>query len=311
MDTLYTALKNYGRLKNNIRLANFTTFKIGGPAKYFIEVKETEKLISLLNFLSQEGISYFLLGGGSNILFKDEEYDGVVIRVKTNHLESNSTVAKADAGVLLSAIVNLASKNSFAGMEWGVGVPGTIGAAVRGNAGAMGKETSNCVSKVTVWRSGEILEIAAKDCNFSYRESIFKHNGDVVLAADYSFVPGDKAKIMEAMQGYIKQRAGRYPAEPSAGSFFKNIDIKNWPGDIAKLPELFKERGKVPVGWCVEQVQMKGFAVGGAKVSDEHGNFIVNFNNASQKDVLAVVEAVQGKVYNKFGVQLEPEVEII
>jgi len=157
----------------------------------------------------------------------------------------------------------------------------------------------------------EIIELNNAECEFAYRESVFKKNSDIILRVWLKLEKGEKPEILKAVQGYLKQRTGKYPAYPSAGSFFKNIDLKDWPGDIKDLPELFRERGKVPVGWLVEQVNLKGFSVGGAKVSNEHGNFIINFAEATQSDILQLVEIVKEKVYNKFKVELEPEVEII
>lgn len=305
-------LKKYGKVKLKESLAKHTTFKIGGVAHFFIEVVEEGKLVDLLNFLQSEGISYFVLGGGSNILFSDEEFEGVIIKLKTSVLKfQNDDEIVVDAGVLLSQVVTLALQNKLSGMEWGVGIPGTVGGAVRGNAGAMGKETSDCVARVKVWRDGEIFELEKSECEFGYRESTFKSNQDIILSVVFKLIPGHEQEIKEAMQTYLKQRTGRYPIFPSAGSFFKNIDVNKWSGKKEDLPAIFWERGKIPVGWLVEQAEMKGFTVGGAKVSDEHGNFIVNFSSGNQADVLAVVETVKEKVYNKFGIELESEVEII
>ncbi len=312
MQEIYNQLKTFGQLKTNTPLSKYTTFNIGGPAQFLVNATEEEKLIELLNFLSGEGLEFFVLGGGSNLLFPDNGFDGVVIKVSTNKIENteNNTITTA-AGTPLSSIVNAASKSELTGMEWAVGIPGTVGGAIRGNAGAMGKEIANCLKSVTVWQNGEIKEMSNEECGFKYRGSNFKDNNAIVLSATFEFKPGDKSEIMQAVQMYIKQRTGRYPNFPSAGSFFQNINIKDWPGDTNELPELFRERGKVPVGWLIEQCNLKGHAVGGAKISDEHGNFIINFNNATQADVLKVVEEAQTQVYNKFKVNLEPEVEII
>ncbi len=321
MQEYYQQLKEFGHVRLNEPLSKHTTFKIGGPADFFIEVNEVAKLTKLLNFLNSEGISWFVLGGGSNILFKDENFEGVVIKIKTtdhrltlglssDRKQTMDTII-ADSGVLLSQIVNLAVQNNLSGMEWGVGIPGTVGGAVRGNAGAMGYDTSRVVEKVEVWRDGEVLILNNNECGFFYRGSDFKKNGGVILRAWFKLVPGEKQSIVNEVGRFLQQRQGRYPTFPSAGSFFQNIDIDKWPGDTKNLPEIFVERKKIPVGWLVEQCNLKGYTVGGAKVSDEHGNFVVNFKEATQAEILAVVETVQEKVYNKFGVELKPEVEII
>lgn len=307
----YKELKKYGRIHLKEVLAKHTTFKIGGEANFFIEIDEEEKLIALLNFLRAENIKYFVLGGGSNILFSDQVFEGVIINIKTKKILVENNIIEVQSGLPLAQVVNLALEKKLSGMEWGVGIPGTVGGAVRGNAGAMGRETSNCIYKVRVWRDGEIFELNNQECQFGYRESIFKSNQDIILAAFFQLTPGEEQSIKEMMQKYLQQRTGRYPSFPSAGSFFKNIEVSKWSGKKEDLPALFWERGKIPVGWLVEQVGMKGYTVGGAKVSDEHGNFIINFASGTQADILSVVEAVREKVYNKFGIELEPEVEII
>ncbi len=312
MEQIYKQLKQFGHIRLNESLSKHTTFKIGGPADFFIEVSEVTKLTKLLSFLSSEGIEYFIIGCGSNLLFSDERYEGAVIKVKSSKLKvQGSDTIVADTGVLLSQVVLEASKNSLAGLEWAAGVPGTVGGAVRGNAGAFGKNTSDCLEKVEIWRDGEILELSHKECGFAYRESDFKYSKDVLLRAWFKLVQGEKKAIAKAMQEYLKLRTGRYPAYPNAGSFFKNVKLEKWSDKTSDLPEVFRKRGSIPAGWLVEQSGMKGFTIGGAKVSEEHGNFIVNFNQATQSEVLQVVEAVKEKVYNKFGVELEPEVEIV
>ncbi len=311
MQEIYKTLKTFGKVKVNVPLARFTTFKIGGPAKFYVEVAGKDETAGLLNFLSSEGMTFYILGNGSNVVFSDEGYDGVVVRFKNEEINLMGNTIIAGAGAALAKVVNLASQNSLSGLEWAAGVPGTVGGAVRGNAGAMGKETSNCVSEVEVWQDGEVKNWTAKECGFGYRDSDFKNNQAVILEVKYVLNPGDKATILAEMQKYLKQRSGRYPAYPSAGSFFKNVKVADWPGDKSELPPLYIERKMIPVGWLIEGVDLKGYAIGGAKFSEEHGNFIVNFNNATQADIVALVEEAKSRVYNKYKVGIEPEVEIV
>ncbi len=311
MNELYQQLKQFGDVKINVPMSKRTTFRVGGMAQMLVKVDKTNQLVALLNFLSENGVEFFVLGGGSNLLWPDAEYEGVVVEVKTTGIKIDGNVLEVAAGVPLALVVNTASQNSLSGMEWAIGIPGTVGGAVRGNAGAMGKDIGLAVEKVEVWQNGEVVEIPSADCTFGYRSSVFKSSGGVVLRTWLRLVPSDKLVIATEMKKFLDQRTGRYPASPSAGSFFKNLDITAWPGDPKELPPLFIERKKIPVGWLVEQCALKGFTVGGAKVSDEHGNFIVNADSATQADVLAVVEEVKTRVYNKFKVELEPEVEIV
>ncbi len=312
MDELYKELENFGDVKTNVSFKKMTTFAVGEMAQHLVTVTDTEKLVGLLNFLKEKGVDFFILGGGSNLLMPDRDIEGVTIRIQTKKVEmADDTTIMSDAGVGFGTLINLSLAHSLEGLEWGVGVPGTVGGAVRGNAGAMGKNIATCLEKVQVWRDGEVIELQNSECGFDYRESHFKFNGDIVLRAWFKLKPGDKKEIMLRATTYMKQRSGRYPHTPSAGSFFKNIQIAKWPGNKEELPELFRERGMIPVGWVMEQLDLKGLTIGGAKVSDEHGNFVINFNNAKQEDILKIVEIMKEKAYNKFKLNIEPEVEIV
>lgn len=311
MNGLYKALKEFGDVKANAPLAKFTTFKIGGAADLFIEVTETKKLTALLAFLTGEGEEYFLLGGGSNVLLPDEGLRKVVIRIRTNAITVEGEKIIAEAGALYGSVVTKAVQSGLSGLEWAAGLPGTVGGAVRGNAGAMGGDTAGILEKIMVWRDGEAVEVASSEAEFGYRESIFKNNGDVILQVTFRLIPGDTKKSLAAMQDIVRKRNGHYPPFPSGGSFFKNVPIDKWPGATDMLPEAFVEAGRVPAGWLSEQSGMKNYVEGGAMVSKEHGNFLINYKNATQADVLRVVEEVKTKVYNKFKVTLEEEVHII
>ncbi len=292
-------------------MSKFTTLHIGGPVQFLIEVTDTEKLVALLAFLTGEGIAYHLLGGGSNVLWQDEVFEGVVIKVRSSKSEVRGDTLCVDAGTPLATAVTTAIKHSLDGLVWAAGVPGTVGGAVRGNAGAMDSDTGKTLKSVDVWRNGDVLTLKPEDCGFSYRDSTFKHSNEIILSATYQLVPGDKAVMMKRMADFLKQRTGKYPALPSAGSFFKNVSFSDWKHDVAKLPEHFSATHKVPAGWINEQNGLKGYRVGGAMLSKEHGNFIVNVDNATQADVLAVVDEIQHRAYTNFGITLEPEVVIV
>lgn len=311
MDIFYKKLQEFGRVRANAVMAKYTTLHIGGPVQFLLELADSTKLPTLLNFLSGEGAPYFLLGGGSNLLWQDEAWEGVVIKMPSSKpLVLSDGRIEAGAGMPLALLVTTAVQNGLSGLEWAAGVPGTVGGAVRGNAGAMDSDTARSLEKVEVWRDGEVIELGAAECGFGYRDSIFKHNQDVVIRAWYNTRPGDKIELMKKIQGYIKQRNGHYPALPSAGSFFKNIPFSAWPKNVETLPDGFKTKQQVPAGWISEQNGLKGYAIGGAMVSKEHGNFLVNIGGATQADILAVVEEVQKRAYTTFGVNLEAEVNI-
>jgi UDP-N-acetylmuramate dehydrogenase len=314
MQEIYNALKQFGRVKANEPLSKHTTFKVGGPASFLVMVEEREKLIELLNFLNSEGVERMVIGGGANLLFSDEGYEGVVVKVQSSKFKVQNENIESEAGVLLGKVMNLAMENSLQGMEWAAGVPGTVGGAVRGNAGAMGEDASGGVEKVEVWRDGEVLELNKKECGFGYRDSAFKHNNDVILRVWFKLPKGDRQEIAAKVNKNLAARQGKFPPYPSAGCFFKNVELRNKKQETRnkiEIPERFKQIGKIGAGWLVEQVEMKGERIGDAQVGPGHCNFIVNLGAAKSSDILALVEKVKEAVYNKFRIELENEVEIV
>lgn len=310
MDELSKKLKDFGAVKPGAKMSRFTTFKIGGKVRFLVIIGEVEKLTGLLNFLRAEGVDYFVVGGGSNLLWSDEDFEGVVIKVNCQKVKLIKDIIEAEAGASLGALVNLASQNSLSGLEWAIGIPGTVGGAARGNAGAMGQDMSKAVEKVEVWQDGEIVVLKNSECGFIYRGSGFKDGRGVILRVWLKLVAGDKLQILAKVQEYFSQRQGKFPPFASAGCFFKNIKLDRWPGDKSQLPPRFVERGMVPVGWVIEQAGLLGKKAGEAQVSNQHGSFIVNLGAAKAEDVLKLVEVVKGEVYNKFRVKLKPEVEV-
>ncbi len=315
MDYLYKQLKKWGRVKLNAALAKFCSFKVGGSADLLLTVASQENLVNALNFLSLEGQDFFILGGGSNVLFPDEGLRAVVIKVQDKKLQVKDEVITVAAGAELGVVVGAAVSAALGGFEWAAGIPGSVGGAVRGNAGARyaftGGEMKDSIVSVLVWRSGEVLEIENKDCAFGYRDSVFKHSNDVILSATIRLGPGTQRESLLMTQKIVAERRGKQSSEPSAGSFFKNVFLSEWKRDATELPERFIQYKKIAAGWLIEQAGLKGYRVGNAMISPEHANFIVNKGGATQAEVLAIVEEVKGRVYTTFGINLEPEVQII
>ncbi len=310
MDNIYIDLKSFGRVKLNENIAKHTTFKIGGNSRYFLIIDNNDKLVKALNYLTGQGIEYHILGGGSNILFGND-FDGVIIKIQTKGIITKGEEIIVEAGVSLGLVVSTAAQNSLSDMEWGIGIPGTVGGAVRGNAGAFGEDISQNVDKIEVYRDGEVMELSNKECGFFYRGSIFKDNSDVILKVYLKFKKGEKQKITTKMSKFMDYRTGRFAPFPSAGSFFKNLPLDAWKRDKKELPPKFLKVNKVAAGWLIDECGLRGYAIGGAKISDEHANFLVNYNKASFDDVMQLVEEVKEKVYNKFGIELEEEVAIM
>lgn len=320
--TLYQQLQNFGRVKANEPLAKHTTFKIGGPAEFLVIVEDTNKLVELLRFLDSEGVPRFILGGGSNMLASDEGYKGVVIKIKTQQATVLPTGIQAEAGCITVAIAQLSMQNGFTGFEWGVGVPGTIGGAVRGNAGAMGGEMKDSVTSVTVYQDGEVVEMSGAECEFGYRDSIFKRRSLVVLSVTLTLAKTDNNELAKKALEYLQYRNKTQPQGfASTGCIFKNITPSEWGIDKADLLARFPDEAekiahffsidKISAGWLVEQSGMKGAAVGKAAVSDKHGNFVVNLGEATATEVTDLIEQIKSAVHKKSGIDIEEEIQII
>jgi len=306
----------------NTSLKNYTTFKIGGPAKFFVEVENEKELKEANIWAKENSLPIFILGGGSNLLVSDAGFDGLVIRMNNEKLKMNNDTVSAGAGVNLNSLIDYCLKNNLIGLEGLIGIYGTLGGAVRGNAGAFGSQISDFVKNVFCFdvKKNEMINLTKEQCQFGYRESIFKNNPNLIIwSVDLKLSVGTgldlsiaKKKIKEIQE----KRWGSQPAEPSAGCVFKNIKtsefenfLKNNP-DI-KLPEKFLENKVIPAAWLIEQSGLKGREVGGVKVSEKHANFIINTGSATAKDVIALINLIKNSVRDKFNLELEEEVEKI
>lgn len=316
---IYKKLKEFGQVKINEPLSKHTTFKIGGPADFFVMVDSTDKLVELLNFVSGEGVDYFLIGGGSNMLASDAGFRGVVISTQKNKgFRVEGDLVVVEAGYSTVEVAQSSMKAGLTGFEWGVGVPGTIGGAVRGNAGATGGETKDVVEKVEVYRDGEIVALNNEECRFNYRDSIFKHNTDIILRVYLRLKKSENKELIKTALKHLQYRNTTQPqGYSSTGCIFKNLKLETESEkELKKLkglgvPQEFLVAKKIPAGWLVQEAGMKGESVGQAQVSERHGNFIVNLGGATAQNVMDLIEKIKEKVYDKFGVELEEEIRII
>lgn len=319
-------------IQKNIPLAQFTTFRIGGPAEFFAEVGSDEELIEALEFAEKNNLDFFVLGGGSNLLISDQGFNGLIIRMKLSDfkIDINNSLIEAGAGVPLAKLVRDSAESGLSGMEWAAGIPGAVGGAIRGNAGAFGGNISDTIESVKVLKitnnsaspAGEqdtitkkITNYKLQDCLFGYRDSVFKQNPDlVILSAVFKLQKGDKAEMREKISGIISQRKAKQPqGVGSAGSFFVNPIVEN-----EKLREEFeKEKNikckdkKIPAGWLIERAGLGGKKMGGAMLSDIHSNFIVNAGGATAENVIMLASFVKQQVRDKFGVELREEIQYL
>lgn len=281
----------------NEPLKNHTSFKIGGNAKVFFIPESVSDIQDALKICKEEGLPYYILGNGSNILFSDKGYNGVIINIfnkfNTVYLE-NENIINAQSGALLSYIANIALNNSLSGMEFASGIPGALGGAVYMNAGAYGGEMKDIVLSADILdKEGNVRTLENSKMGFQYRSSNAEKEGFIVLSAKLELKKGNKEEIKSKMYELNSQRKEKQPLEmPSAGSTFKRPE-----GNFA--------------GKLIMESGLKGYAIGGAMVSEKHCGFVVNTGNATCKDVLLLIEHVKKTVYDKFNVILEPEVRII
>ena len=306
------------KIKGEVPLKDHTIFKIGGPARYFFVAQNEKDLKNAILWAKKKKIPFFILGGGSNVLFSDEGFRGLVIKIQNSNLKIQNENSKfkiiCGAGLSLSKLVFKSLEIGATGLENLAGIPGTLGGAIWGNAGAFGREIGDVVEEVKVLDVRglklEIKKLKKDDCKFGYRDSIFKKRKNwVILEATLKLKKGEKKEIEERIKEILKLRKEKQPLElPCAGSIFKNIPIEKVP---KKIQEKFKERiknGFLPAGALIEAANLKGYQVGGAKISEKHANFIVNLGNAKASDVLKLIELTKKKVRKKFKIQLKEEI---
>lgn len=281
------------RVRLNEPMSTHTTFKIGGPADLFYEATNEEDLIKAVKLARENEIPFLLIGGGSNLLVGDGGYRGIIIKCLISNFkfltDDGKVLVSIGAGMMTSALINELTKNSISGLEFMAGVPGTVGGAIRGNARAWQQNIGDKVLRVKViTEDGEVKWIVQKDCEFGYKESRFKHTGEIILEVEFSLAKGDRQKSGEEIKIFLEKRKSQ-PNEPSAGCIFINP-----PNQVA--------------GALIDQCGLKGMQIGGAKISEKHANFFVNVGGAKAADVITLINLAKAKVKEKFGIDLKEEI---
>lgn len=315
-------------------MSEYLWYEIGGIARYLLVCNSREDIIEAFEFIKKEKIGkYFVVGLGTNLLFTDELFDGAVvsIRIDTNvyseHIRMvGKDVVEAYAGVTLDSVIQFSFENNLIGLEWAGGLPGTIGAAIRGNVGAFGGEIKDVFYKAEVLdvsgNKSEVKVLNKRDIRFTYRSSTVKKNPKmVVLSAQFKLDAVDSARVTRAKTTYLSNiayRTQKHPLDyPSTGSAFKNIsDPAETSSVLEAFPDLadtirIKWHGKVSMGYLIKRLDLSGLKVGGAEISNKHSNFIVNMGGARFNDVLTIIKTVQEACLEAFGFTPEPEVEIV
>ena len=288
-------MKEYGLVEENVDLKKYNTYGIGGVASYLVRVESIEKLGLLLKYLNNNNISWYVLGGGSNVLLPDEDYDGVIIKLDAlNSIIINKDIIKAEAGVTLGNFVKVLLDEGYTNYAPLMGIPGTLGGAIIGNAGSFGVSIMDYLVDVTIMDSNGVIKTLNKEnIKYDYRYTEFKGKKDIIVSATFKGIKGNVAEAKEQIKINLEKRKNTQPLEyKNAGSVFKN------PPEYS-------------AGYLIEYVGLKDFAVGGAKVSEKHANFIINFHNATSRDIIKLIGIIQDKVFEKFNIELKLEQVIV
>lgn len=288
-------LYKFGRLKENVDLKNYNTYKVSAFAKYLIDVKSEESLLELIKFLNNKKIKYLILGNGSNVVLPEEDFDGVIIRLNgLNKIEIDDDEVYVGAGVMLPKLVSETVNNCLTGLEWASGIPGTVGGAVVGNAGAYLSDFFTFIEEIKILDNNEIKTLRKSDVTYSYRYTSFKENKNIIiLGVKLKLEKGNADESQEIMKNRLERRIKSQPLNyPNAGSVFRNPE-----GDYA--------------GRLIEECGLKGKRIGGAMVSEKHANFIINYDNATASDVRNLIKYVHDTVLEKQKVDLIIEQELI
>lgn len=303
--------------KQNEPLSKHTNFRIGGPARWFGVARSEDELREAIAFARKGDMAFCVIGGGSNTLASDEGFDGLVVQMAMRDIRIDGTRVTAGAGAMSAAVARQTAEAGLAGMQWAISLPGTVGGAVRGNAGCFGGEMGDTVGSVRVLRGEEVVEVGREAAGFGYRDSAFKHSSDIILSVALELAPGDRDALLRQIDETLAKRKSSQPLYAgSAGCMFKNYDATE--GDLQRLerefdvlPSEMKTSRRVSVGWLIDKLGLKGTRIGNAQISQEHGNFIVNLGGATASDIVQIVALVKTRARDQLGIQLQEEVQYL
>lgn len=314
----------------NVSLSQYTTFKIGGPAKYFVVAKSLPELKQAISWAKKNKVKWEVIGGGSNILALDQGFDGLVIRLQNKGYKIKGSVIEAEAGLALGELVGVCLKHGLAGLEWASAIPGSVGGAIRGNAGSFGYDIARFVKSVTMLEDGKLRKIncekpsgsPANKC-FGYRHSIFKTYSKknakkaVIVRIELKLKKGERDESLTLIKKYSQLKNHTQALEyPSAGCVFKNYELRHGrkisKDLLVKYPDLneFIQKGIIPAGWLIDKSGLKGKREGSARISPKHANFINNLKNARSGDVIKLIQIIKRRIKSRFGLELQEEIEI-
>lgn len=306
------------KFKENVPLQSFSNYRIGGKARYFFAAKSAEEAKSAVSYGKEMGLSIVILGGGTNLLISDKGFSGLVLKPEIEFLNRDGNKIIAGAGIDMSKLLNFAAENNLSGLEWAGGLPGTLGGAIRGNAGAFkGEIKDNLLSvKSLKLEDGKLIERNNAECEFGYRTSVFKKvGGEIILEAAFELRLGVKKDIFSAAKEKVDYRKAKQPLErPNIGSIFKNVPVEKFKNGLTEELKAHIKNDPVPLipaAVLISQAGLKGVKSGGAQISEKHANFIINTGDAKASEVKNLIDLIRDKIKQKFGLELEIEVELV
>jgi len=299
------------KLEEKVKLDKYNTYGVGGRADYFLKAQKKEDLVEAISFVREKNIPYIVLGKGSNILFSDSDYSGLVILNELKGIEREGDKINVLSGATLAEVVKFSKEEGLSGAEFLAGIPGTLGGAILGNAGAFGRSLGEIVESVDFLTEGGIERIEKNSLEFGYRDSGFKRTRGVIVSALISLHESTKGAVEEKVREILDQRKDKHPKGRTCGSFFKNIEAASLPPEVQEKLKNYENHDKIPAGKLIEAAGLKGMRVGDVEVSQVHANFLVNTGHATSSDIGMLAKTIEVKVLEIFGVNLEPEVRIV
>lgn len=308
-------------MQEHVSLAPYTIYKIGGLARYFTEVRTGEELCRALQFAHEKHVPFFVLGAGSNMLISDHGFEGLAIRMTGGEVRVEGERVIADAGVMMARVVVACAEAGLTGFEWGIGVPGSIGGSVRGNAGCFGGEMKDVIERVDVYDASKAVRsiLRAASCDFAYRDSLFKRHPEwVIVSATLRLQRGERDAIRNRIAEVTRERTLKQDiGTKSCGCIFKNV---SWDSCVESKDALcarnlefvpFKNNTHIPASFLLDRAGMKGRTAGRVRISHAHANFFINEGGASAEEVRALIADAKNAVFRMFDIRLEEEIQYI
>jgi UDP-N-acetylmuramate dehydrogenase len=295
-------------------LSRYTRFAIGGPADVFAETCSEEAFIAALAAARAEGLAIMVIGGGTNLIVSDEGYRGLVIRFRDDRISADAARVTVGAGAVLQDLVDFANHRGLKGLETLAGIPGWVGAAVYGNAGAYGHAIAERVRGVRFFDGERVRRFDNAACEFRYRESIFKaHKEWIIFTTELLLDESNASELERISADILAVRNQKFPPTMKcAGSIFKNFLLQNLPTEVAaRVPAKVVREGKIPAAWFLEQVGAKGMQRGGIQVADYHANLIYNAGDGTARDLCALIAELKQRVRDRFAIEVEEEVQYV